>query len=65
MVRFGDPNGAAPPPPGGASTAGAPRFYAPVVSEIFAISQGKIMEIQAIFTSPTERLQTPFDPTLE
>jgi hypothetical protein len=68
-VRFGDPNGSGPPPVGAPPPAGgnapAPAVsaapnYAPFVAETFAITQGKIVEIQAIFTSPTEKFPTPF-----
>jgi hypothetical protein len=63
LVRFGDPNGSGPPPMGGAGpepAAGAAPNYAPFVAETFAVTQGKIVEIHAIFTSPTEKLPTPF-----
>jgi hypothetical protein len=64
LVRFGDPNGSGPPPVAGSSSpaAGAAPIYAAFVAETFAITQGKIVQILASFTSPQERLPTPFMP---
>lgn len=55
LVRFGDPS--KPPARVGDSTE---PLGAPFVSEIFAITQGKIVEIQAVFTFPKESIPTPW-----
>ena len=55
LVRFGDPKG-----PPFRPMAGAPLAGAAFVSEIFAVTQGKIVEIQAVFTAPSEQLPTPW-----
>jgi hypothetical protein len=68
FVRFGDPSRPAPvvpsssamPVPGAAPGGGERRFYSSFVAETFAVTQGKIVEIQAIFISPNEQLPSPF-----
>jgi hypothetical protein len=57
LVRFGDPEVVLPPEPErGYPTARGASF----VSEIFAVTQGKIVEIQAVFVPPPEALPTPW-----
>lgn len=57
LVRFGDPEVVLPPnPEGGYPTARGASF----VSEIFAVTQGKIVEIQAVFVPPPDALPTPW-----
>jgi hypothetical protein len=55
LVRFGDPT-----KPFGQATGGAAAPGAAFVSEIFAVTQGKIVEINAVFTSPREIMPTPW-----
>jgi len=55
LVRFGDPS--SPPVRLGDSTE---LLGAAFVSEIFAVTQGKIVEIQAVFTFPKESIPTPW-----
>jgi len=55
LVRFGDPNW--PPARVGDSTE---PLGAAFVSEIFAVTQGKIVEIQAVFIFPKESIPTPW-----
>ncbi len=52
LVRFHPPNNPAP----GASTSRGDAF----VCEIFAVEQGKIMQIQATWIQPPEQLPSPF-----
>ena len=52
LVRFHPPNN----PPAGATNARGDAF----VCEIFAIEQGKIMQIQATWIQPPEQLPSPF-----
>ena len=55
MVRFGDPR-----LPPASRREGAPPATAAFVSEVFAVTQGKIVEIYAVFTGPKEQTLTPW-----
>jgi hypothetical protein len=59
-VRFGDPNGPAPPASANGPAGANANYGAPFVSETFAVTQGKIVEIQAIWIPSKGRLQSPF-----